>query len=475
MAEIDITTQTIAVSKPEKKSARPWFDWHSWLGVLSGLLLFVVCWGGTFATLSHELDWLVNPAQRVAVSGELRSLEDLYEATVNAYPDAQIQAVNAPRYANFAAEVVISDINSPMKRVYIDPYTLEIRGEAPFLNIQRYLRDFHRRLFTGSFGFYLICLASLPLLGSLITSLYFYKRWWRRFFEFKSARTVRSFVSNLHRLSGVWALWFVVIISVTGAWYLFERVRSIYGDEVFAYSDAIPSAVIPIPMLDYESKNAMPFTALLKIAREERPDIEIASVSTNRNGYFYVVGQTDNLMVRNRANKIYLMPNTGEVIYSQYGEDLNPYWYWSNMADPLHFGNFGGLISKLIWFFFGLLLSFLSLSGVWLFAKRLSRNARQKTKAIYTAASLGFVSLWLILNALSPFLAYWRTPASQSLPILPGVSGFLYSWLIITSLICLSWIYLFFTNSKEIATGLSLRFKGVSSDSLNKNIATRGN
>ena len=448
MAQIDIATPTIAVAKIEKKSSRVFFDWHSWLGVFSGLLLFVICWGGTFATLSHELDWLVNPAQRVAVSGELRSLEDLHKTVADAYPNAQIQTIYAPRYANFAAEVAIRDENKLAKRVYVDPYTLEIRGEGPFLNIQRYLRDFHRRLFTGSFGFYLICLASIPLLGSLITSLYFYKRWWRRFFEFKSARTVRTFVSNLHRLSGLWAMWFVIIISVTGTWYLFERIRTIYGDELFAYSDAIPGAVVPIPMLDYESEHAMPFSTLLKIAREERPDIEIAYVSTNRNGYFYVVGQTDNLLVRHRANKIYLLPSTGEVVYSQYGENLNPYWYWSNMADPLHFGNFGGLVTKLIWSFFGLVLSFLSLSGVWLFAKRLSRNTKQKAKAICAAASIALVNLWLLLNALSPFLAYKQMPTSQSLPILPGVSIFLYSWLATTSFICLSWIYLLFTNNK---------------------------
>ena len=448
MAQIDITTPTIAVAKIEKRSSRLFFDWHSWLGVLSGLLLFVVCWGGTFATLSHELDWLVNPAQRVTVSGELRSLEDIHNAVVDAYPNAQIQTVYAPRYANFAAEVGILDENKLARRVYVDPYNLEIRGEGPFLNIQRYLRDFHRRLFTGSFGFYLICLASIPLLGSLITSLYFYKRWWRRFFEFKSARTVRTFVSNLHRLSGLWAMWFVIIISVTGTWYLFERISTIYGDEFFAYSDAIPNAVIPIPMLGYESENAMPFSALLKIVREERPDIDIAYASTNRNGYFYAVGQTDNLLVRNRANKIYLLPGTGEIIYNQYGESLNPYWYWSNMADPLHFGNFGGLVTKLIWSFFGLVLSFLSLSGVWLFAKRLSRNTKQKAKTVCAAVSIVFVNLWLLLNALSPFLAYQQIPTSQSLPRLPGVSIFLYSWLVITSFICLSWIYLLFTNNK---------------------------
>ena len=435
---------TFPITKSE--SSQVWFDWHSWLGVITGLLLFIVCWGGTFAVLSFELDWLVNPDQRVQAGSEAGSLEEIYQSVADAYPDASIQAVHAPRYSSFAAEVeVINELNQ-RQRIYVNPYTLEITGEGSWLNIQRYLRDFHRRLFTGNFGFYLICLASFPLAGSLITSLFFYKRWWRRFFEFKSARTVRTFVSNLHRLVGLWALWFVLIIAVTGVWYMFEQIRAVYVDNIFAFSDAIPAAVVPIPILEYDSATTLPFQELLGIAREARPDIDIAYVTPNRNGYFYVLGQTENMLVRNRANKIFLLPDTGEIIYNQRGEELSPYWYWSNMADPVHFGNFGGLTSKLIWFVFGLVLSFLSLSGVWLFAKRLSRSSKFQAKALYTIVALLSVSFWFMFNSPEPFLAMAAETGDHAQQLIPGVKVFLYSWLVLTSLICLSWIYLIFAN-----------------------------
>ncbi|MBM87962.1 MAG: peptidase [Gammaproteobacteria bacterium] len=444
--EVAVVSPLIAVSKAKTQSSQVWFDWHSWLGVITGLLLFIICWGGTFAVLSFELDWLANPDQRVQAAGEAGSLEEIYQSVADAYPNASILGASAPLYTNFAAEVGIRNELNQSRRVYVDPYTLEITGEAPRLNIQRYLRDFHRRLFTGNFGFYLICLASFPLIGSMVTSLFFYKRWWRRFFEFKSARTVRTFVSNLHRLVGLWALWFVLIIAVTGIWYMFEQIRAVYVDNIFAYSDAIPAAVVPIPILEYDSSTALPFQELLGIAREARPDIDIASVTLNRNGYFYVLGQTDNLLVRNRANKIFLLPNTGEVIYNQRGEELSPYWYWSNMADPVHFGNFGGLTSKLIWFIFGLVLSFLSLSGVWLFAKRLSRSSKFQAKALYTIVALFSVSFWFMFNSPEPFMAMAAVTGEQAQQLVPGVKVFLYSWLILTSLMCLSWIYLIYAN-----------------------------
>ncbi len=437
----------------KNQKSQLWFIWHSWLGVLSGLLLFIVCWGGTFATISYELDWLFNPDQRVQAIGEIRRLEDIYQSVANTFPNSSVETVYSPRYSNFAAELSIRNEKNQSKRVYVNPYTLEITGVAPFLNIQRYLRDFHRRLFTGSFGFYLICLSSIPLIGSLITSLVFYKRWWRRFFEFKSARTVRTFISNLHRLAGLWALWFVLIISLTGAWYLFERVRSLHIDNIFAYSDvATAGAVVPIPPREYSGLNTLPFNELLAVVREARPDIEIAYVSLNRGGYFYIVGQTNNLLVRNRANKIYLNPESGEIVYNQYGEDLSAYWYWSNMADPLHFGNFAGLTSKFIWFVFGLILSFLSLSGVFLFAKRLSRSHKLKTKAFCTVAALLSLSSWFILNSPEPFLAASAKEfyLAQQLP--SGTKLFLYSWLIVTSIICTSWIILVFVNYRQSET-----------------------
>lgn len=49
----------------------------------------------------------------------------------------------------------------------------------------------------------------------------------------------------------------------------------------------------------------------------------------------------------------------------------------SEAADPLHFGTWGGLATKLLWFVFGLALTGVSVSGVAIYGLRLMRAERR--------------------------------------------------------------------------------------------------
>ncbi len=157
---------------------RRWFEWHSWVGVVTGLLLFIICWSGTFATISRELDWLTTPAMRVS-SSETTSptVVDIYDAVAKAMPDASIahvQLSDQPGFASFAYAKMPDD---QLRQIYVDPASLRVTGSTSAVNVQRFFRDLHMDFF-GLFGLgkFAVCIIAIPLLISAVTPLVFYKR-----------------------------------------------------------------------------------------------------------------------------------------------------------------------------------------------------------------------------------------------------------------------------------------------------------
>ena len=54
------------------------------------------------------------------------------------------------------------------------------------------------------------------------------------------------------------------------------------------------------------------------------------------------------------------------------GEALSAHQRISEMADPLHFGAFGGMTTKILWFLFGAVLTGLAATGAMIYSMRLA-------------------------------------------------------------------------------------------------------
>jgi uncharacterized iron-regulated membrane protein len=438
---------------------KTWFRIHSFTGVITGLMLFVICWSGTFAVISHELDWLVTPEARTAraVDGPI-DWHRLYQQVRSVYPNAQVAWMEKPLYQRAAVQYVVNMPDQDYVRIYLDPQSAKILGRSSYFTVQRFFRSFHMYLFLPmQVGSYIVMAFSLTLLLSLAAGLLFYKRWWTRFFRFRAGKT--AFWSELHKTVGLWSLWFVLLISLTGVWYLFELMRSHMGDGIMMFSGEGAYAKNEIPKPNSPSDlSSLPLSALIAIAQEQRPDLDIRTISfeydecgsdaCNTIKKVYFDGQSEHWLVRNRANQLHLDARTGEVLYDQRAHNYPLYWRWSDTADPLHFGNFGGLISKFVWFFFGLLLSGLILTGTWLHARRLARETNGRNRWPGTGAAI--VVSCGILAASVPFgfieakEHYGSLHAGvKQLPTLAsGVKCFVSAWTATTLLMIAAWAFL---------------------------------
>ena len=358
-------------------SQKTLFHIHSWLGLNLGLLLFIVCFSGTVATLSNEIDWLLNPALRADSSGPPTWSWERWRAAVrNRHPDASILGLEAPPTEGWAARAIIAYGRSDLRHVYLHPDTGQVQGTFSQFNVARFFRSFHKQfyIYPGVLphGIYAVGPLAIVLLLSAITALAFYRIKWKDLLLRQRPASARRWWSSLHRASGVWTLFLTLILAVTGIWYLVERAAFDVGmpigrAEVLAVNAAVEVAP-GSARLDLDSCVNRAQAALAEL------DVRSIFFVPRDSAAVTLYGQADAWLVRDAANYVVVNPYTGTVVNRQAATDLPLGSRLMQMADPLHFGTFGSLPTKLLWFFAGSLISMSILAGVRIWHIRVNQS-----------------------------------------------------------------------------------------------------
>lgn len=216
------------------------FEAHWLLGVSAGLVIAVVGFTGGMLSFKDDIQRWMNPglmtvepmaAQRLLSPGEL------FEAVSAAQPDKRITSINLSADPQSAARVMFapppSTEGAPRRRGetrYVDPYTGavlegEVRGQAFF----RVVEDLHRRLVSGDTGKQIVGASTIVLIVLALSGLYL--RWprrpldWRAWLKFDFSRKGRSFLWNLHSVSGTWVLPVYLLASLTGLYWSYDWYR----------------------------------------------------------------------------------------------------------------------------------------------------------------------------------------------------------------------------------------------------------
>jgi uncharacterized iron-regulated membrane protein len=364
----------------KKSRSKIWFLVHSWLALPIWFFVLIVCVTGTLAVISQEIVWLANPPMRASQpvdDAPLLSYQQVIEAINKAEPQTVVQSISRPDESHFALDVEVSYPDGRSVVIYVNPYSGVIQGVAPEFNFRAFTRALHGWWlvpFTNgySWGWYLVSFLGLPLLASLVTGLVVYKRFWKGFFRptLRIRHGARIFWGDFHRLSGIWSIWFIAVISVTGTWFLiqallFDNHISISTEKIIpAMSrEAVPlsSDGSPAPRIDLDHAIA--------IASQKISGLEASFVSLPGNAYSHldVGGRGWYPLMFQTAT---INPYNGEVAATRLISDRSTLEFVTESMRPLHTGDFGGLWIKLIWAFFGLLLSMMVLSGLLIWTKR---------------------------------------------------------------------------------------------------------
>jgi len=398
-------------------------------------MLFVICWSGTIAVFSREIDMALDPMLEIAPAAERVNWAAVHDRIAAERPGWWVSQIVAHQGPGTIVEAWVEDETGNLHRIESDPASGAIIGVRSLFGVQRFFRSFHMALFVEAWpvfgmplGDLIVALFSLPLLALLVTSLIFYRRFWRGFTKLDRRKGVRVFWSDAHKLMGLWSLWFVAAMGVTGVWYLLER--------------SLPAAPPPPVAAPAKSKRLLPVAELAQRAQAAFPELRINAIILGEyeRGLFEVHGQDGAWLVRDRAAEAWLDSRTGAVLGIQRSSDLSAYRRWIETADPLHFGNFGGVWSKAVWFVFGLALSGLCLTGAFLHVKRQQRRSETRWRGpilgayAFTAAAL-LLSAWFGYEEIRSYGANGRMP---DVPI--AVTSFIAAWTAATLAILTAWI-----------------------------------
>lgn len=366
------------------KNRRLWFLVHGWLSLPVWVLFCFICLTGTISVISHELAWLTNPAARASNPDDLpaRPLPELLAAVEKAVPGAEIGHVLSYEHY-FATTVGISSKEIPAATVYVNQYTGEVQAVNQGWIFIDFMRSLHGWLLfpwhhAYSIGYYLVSLMSLVVLGAMVTGIVIYKRFWRAYTRPKIRTDAggRAFLGDFHRHAGAWSLWFLPVMGLTGLWYLTQAVLWHTGTDVWKHPDPIPLNELPIT--DGTVPTRLSFEQALARAQAALPSMQpawVAMPESNRD-YYSIAGSGDAILFDQYSYRAFIHPWSGEVVETRAPGSMNVLQAISHLADPLHYGNFGGLWTKAIWFLFGCLLTTMSITGFLIWTRRTARAAR---------------------------------------------------------------------------------------------------
>src|SRR5471032_1418454 len=364
----------------KKSRSRLWFLVHSWLALPIWFFVLIVCVTGTLAVVSQEIVWLAMPEMRASKPADdapLLTFGQALEQINKARPELVVRQIARPDESHFALTADVSNPDGSSTRLYVNPYNGVIQGQSADFDFRAFTRALHGWWlvpFTNGFswGWYMVSLLGLPLLLSLITGLVVYKRFWKGFFKPKLRfnQGARIFWGDFHRLSGIWSIWFIAVISITGTWFL---IQAILGDNQISISsepivpviarEKVPMSApgVPAPMIALDEA--------IEIATQRIPGLDATFVFLPLNAYSHlqIGGRGWYPLMFQTAQ---LNPYSGEIAVSHLLSDRSTLEFVTESMRPLHTGDFGGLWIKLIWEFFGLVLSMMVLSGLLIWTKR---------------------------------------------------------------------------------------------------------
>ncbi len=353
---------------------------HSALGLAFATLIYVVCLAGTIAVFKHEIERWEQPNAPV-VNSQLSS-EAIQEAVWSGYGQALIDS------ASQQLALLAPDPLSPRFLVsYFDAVTgnegtwiadanghFVARKRAPFFD---FVEDLHTRLrLPKGWGGFIVGLTGVALLSSLISGLLSHPRIFKDAFYLRWGGSERLQNADLHNRLAVWGLPFHFVVSTTGALLgLSALIVGILAMAAYGGNTGQAYAAILGPRAPLSNKpGPIPdIAAMIKSVEVANPTAVLVGAQIDRPGKD---GEIIRIRMRTPGHlafgNAYYFDGAGRLLGDGGLETGSVGQQILGALQPVHYGWFGSLGTKLIYGALGLALVVVTQSGVaiWLARRR---------------------------------------------------------------------------------------------------------
>jgi uncharacterized iron-regulated membrane protein len=343
------------------------YQLHKWLGLLSGLFIIVIGLTGSIIVFTDEIDRALNRELLDVTPLSTRVSYDSMLATVrDRYPDANIRGFRLLPEDDHTAYTVPVDHQEYYKLVHINPYTGEILGERVRNHSFAYfMLVMHYSLWWKPWGELIVGILGITLFISGVTGIYIYRKALLKVFStgIRWKKGSRTLFADMHKLIGVSTVIFNLVLSISGFYMMLYAFSPSYLFNAEKEGDkSVPTFAQSIDTLMKRSQEIIPGFVVrgINLPAEARQPIRV---------YGYVPG-TNFLFNYGYGSYIQFDDKNGAVIKASNLHTASWSEQLEQMLYALHFGQYGGLPIKIIYFLGGLTPAILSITGFLLWRKR---------------------------------------------------------------------------------------------------------
>ncbi len=353
------------------------FHAHRWIGLTAGILLCIAGVTGSVLVFWHEIDCAVLARRfgRVSPVGESLSITAIIETVKVAYTNKglTLSSLSFPDHADQPYMVSLLDAADHYLEVFINPYTGKIMGdrqwEASWLGM---IFKLHYQLLAGDTGLLIMGIVALLTLILSLTGIVLWPGWRKLAagFKIKWDGHIKRVNFDLHKVAGIVSAIFLALIGFTGfAWNVPQAnvTKIIYA----ATLTAKPADPVSKPI---SGQQPLALADLMQRGNAVVPNAKTTFISfaNKPEAPFLIAKRQDQEIGKYGNTRIYLDQFTGAVIQLQNGVKPSRASAILNQFNPIHFGTFGGLPTRILYVFVGLAPLILLITGfvMWWYQKK---------------------------------------------------------------------------------------------------------